>query len=1240
MRSKLATLAISMLLVMSLFPINGNVSYAQDGFKLEVTPGCGYNMLEWDAVPGAAHYWIYRGPGQGQEYSTPLTDFPIKETTFKDTINIQNGQLYCYYVRAVNAQAEEFAQSIEDCATPFCEEEEDDCKRILKYQIDNVMYWSDDTQKGPMEAPPEINQSRMFLLIRYVAEEVGALVDWVGSEKKIIITTTDGNIIEIWLNNPMAQVNGQPLPIDPNNPAVVGYVKEGRTLLPMRFVAENLGATGPNDIKWFAETRTVELYFDDPECRECMCITISSIDTTSNPPTAIGTDGAGKIWNLSFEGHSAALASKLEVGMCYEVCGYPQDSSSGNYSEIGTPLPGVQTVNIIKVTNVREVKCPCPAIDEGGDEGCSLCVKIVEISRTTGIVHAVDEWGGKWVLVRSPKLEAEFAEGSCITVFGHPTQGVNGKPGFEVERIGEGTCCEEDETECICIRISELGRYINDNFRIAVGVDENDVTYNLLVPREIASQMNAGDCWKLCGKVTTDQSEIGTPSLRKNMLVEEGYKDNCCGEEPELECVCVQITTVGNWINDNYRIMQGTDTNGEMVSMLVPREFATQMKEEECWKVCGEFADNQDDIGTPLPGRNMLVKEAYKEDCCEGTTQGDCICVLIEYFGEIEDGKKTVFAVDNDGYIWKLYVPIDLSNNMLGDQCWKVCGEVKEPNPFVTPPPYKEFIVEEGKLDRCCDGEVGPVECVWIMAKITDAKRVQDDADYPWRVYVEVCDTGDEMVEFKMSDSQIGDESGEKTIGYYRGCAKFCIANKIITKWVALPLVDDCCVGGDNPCKNAKAMRGKIIMVEENDSVSVTFEECGNDNFFNYFCYDDLTSDNGNISITDPKLTGRCVRICVNDDNHIVSFITIDNEECCPEDDRPVLQPYPVCDGRKFFGTVLMVTVDHDDGFVDIVIDECPDGSKVNLFGNSKTKDTSGKYTFADLIKLPARPCVTFCVEDEKPGSVPRIVSWTLHPDAESCCPTFMKARVVLGMYKSLEKSNTGDKYIVHIDECPSFDGYLTQYSMDANLKNIAGVAIEDFPTDVCAMFIVRGREIIRWVGRIGEKNCCTPETIVGFYEGMFELNGSHRIKISQCDKYEIQPYIDPEMMDLRDEYKLKDYPEHACIKLYMSNGRLMAWESMIGAQCCNMECKTAQGTYEGFSEYTGEMKELNIDFCAGKGADYKNLLAHINLQDTVGLYTFKTLPIGSCIEVCYNNQGTIVKWTYLGWKTSRECCP
>ncbi len=241
-------------------------------FTLTAMPDCGYIQLLWNRVPGAERYYIYRGPGPDMEYPMPLTDFAITETSYQDRIDLVPGQLYCYYVRAVNAESREFAQSNEACAMMTCEEEippitEDDCKMTLKYQVDNKFYWRNDVQKGPMDAAPILREQRVSLMARYLAEEIGSLVQWEGTTRTVIITRPDGVEIRMQIGNPIATVGGVPVQIDPNNSAVVPFIEHNRTYTGLRFIAYNLGATGPDDIIWRAESRTAELIFHDPHCQ-------------------------------------------------------------------------------------------------------------------------------------------------------------------------------------------------------------------------------------------------------------------------------------------------------------------------------------------------------------------------------------------------------------------------------------------------------------------------------------------------------------------------------------------------------------------------------------------------------------------------------------------------------------------------------------------------------------------------------------------------------------------------------------------------------------------------------------------------------------------------------------------------------------------------------------------------------------------------------------------------------------
>ena len=70
---------------------------------------------------------------------------------------------------------------------------------------------------------------------------IGASVDWAADQRKVIITMKN-KTIELWIGQGVAKVNGTAAPIDPNNPDVKPVLAPpGRTMLPLRFIVENLG---------------------------------------------------------------------------------------------------------------------------------------------------------------------------------------------------------------------------------------------------------------------------------------------------------------------------------------------------------------------------------------------------------------------------------------------------------------------------------------------------------------------------------------------------------------------------------------------------------------------------------------------------------------------------------------------------------------------------------------------------------------------------------------------------------------------------------------------------------------------------------------------------------------------------------------------------------------------------------------------------------------------------------------
>lgn len=95
-----------------------------------------------------------------------------------------------------------------------------------------------------LDAPPYIYKSRTLVPIRFISEIFGAKVEWDDKTKSAIILDGSKRIV-MTLNSNIASVNGFPKPID-----VPVQVKNGRSMVPVRFVVEQLGA----QVEWNNQT--------------------------------------------------------------------------------------------------------------------------------------------------------------------------------------------------------------------------------------------------------------------------------------------------------------------------------------------------------------------------------------------------------------------------------------------------------------------------------------------------------------------------------------------------------------------------------------------------------------------------------------------------------------------------------------------------------------------------------------------------------------------------------------------------------------------------------------------------------------------------------------------------------------------------------------------------------------------------------------------------------------------------
>lgn len=100
-----------------------------------------------------------------------------------------------------------------------------------------------------IDAAPIIEDNRTFAPARFVAEYLGASVEWDGNEKKVTIRSEEAEII-MRIGNRDFVINGKKYRND-----VAPFITGGRTLVPIRIISENLNC----EVEWDKTNETVKI---------------------------------------------------------------------------------------------------------------------------------------------------------------------------------------------------------------------------------------------------------------------------------------------------------------------------------------------------------------------------------------------------------------------------------------------------------------------------------------------------------------------------------------------------------------------------------------------------------------------------------------------------------------------------------------------------------------------------------------------------------------------------------------------------------------------------------------------------------------------------------------------------------------------------------------------------------------------------------------------------------------------
>jgi len=110
---------------------------------------------------------------------------------------------------------------------------------------------------------PKAFAGNTFMPIADIAKALGAEVSWDAKEKMVVLTQTLDNetkkVIQLWIGKKQARINGKDVWIDAKK-VLYPTIVSGKTLLPLRFIAENLSC----DIVYDAKTKKITLTHPKP----------------------------------------------------------------------------------------------------------------------------------------------------------------------------------------------------------------------------------------------------------------------------------------------------------------------------------------------------------------------------------------------------------------------------------------------------------------------------------------------------------------------------------------------------------------------------------------------------------------------------------------------------------------------------------------------------------------------------------------------------------------------------------------------------------------------------------------------------------------------------------------------------------------------------------------------------------------------------------------------------------------
>lgn len=125
----------------------------------------------------------------------------------------------------------------------------------IVFQMNSKTYYVND-EKNTMDVEPLVIQGRTFIPVRYLAEPLGCAVEYDIIKKQITLNNCSRKII-LTIGSNLAEVDGKMYYIDVDNKSIVPVIKNGRTMIPIRFVSGSFDCK----VEWKPDTKEITVTY-------------------------------------------------------------------------------------------------------------------------------------------------------------------------------------------------------------------------------------------------------------------------------------------------------------------------------------------------------------------------------------------------------------------------------------------------------------------------------------------------------------------------------------------------------------------------------------------------------------------------------------------------------------------------------------------------------------------------------------------------------------------------------------------------------------------------------------------------------------------------------------------------------------------------------------------------------------------------------------------------------------------